>query len=86
MGFDQGAVDDAHRTPRIPDNDRTWVALGLSYSFSKKTALDVGYTHLFIDTAKINLVGTGDNTTRGSLSGNMKAAIDILGVQLRYSF
>jgi long-chain fatty acid transport protein len=86
VGFDQGAVDDTHRTPRIPDNDRKWVSLGMSYNFSKKTALDVGYTHLFIDEAKINLSGTGDNTTRGSLTGNMKATIDILGVQLRYSF
>jgi len=86
VGFDQGAVDDNHRTPRIPDADRKWVSVGFSYNFSKKTALDLGYTHLFIDTAKINLSSAGDNLTRGSLTGNMKATIDILGVQLRYSF
>lgn len=86
VGFDQGAVDDNHRTPRIPDNDRKWVSLGASYRFSKKTTVDVGYTHLFIGDAKINLTGTGDNTTRGSLTGNMKATIDILGASLRYSF
>lgn len=86
VAFDQGAVDDNHRTPRIPDNDRKWLSVGLSYAFSKKTSLDVGYTHLFISDAKINLTSAGDNLTRGSLNANMKATIDILGVQLRYSF
>lgn len=86
VGFDQGAVDDNHRTPRIPDNDRKWLSVGASYTFSKKVTLDLGYTHLFIQDAKINLPGTGDNTTRGSLKANMKATIDILGASLRYSF
>ncbi len=86
LAFDQGAADDAHRTPRIPDSDRKWVSLGLSYAFSKKTSLDVGYTHLFISDATINLTSAGDNLTRGSLNGTMKSSTDILGVQLRYSF
>jgi len=86
LAFDQGAVDENHRTPRIPDNDRKWLSMGLSYSFSKKTSLDVGYTHLFISDSKLNLSSAGDNFTRGSLNATMKATIDILGVQLRYSF
>ncbi|WP_243315581.1 OmpP1/FadL family transporter [Geothrix paludis] len=86
VGFDQGAVDDNHRTPRIPDNDRKWLSVGLSYAFSKKMSMDVGYTHLFISDAKINLTSAGDNLTRGSLNATMKASIEILGAQLRYSF
>ena len=86
LAYDQSAVDEAHRTPRIPDNDRKWVSLGVSYNLSKKTAIDVGYTHLFISDSKINLTSAGDNLTRGSLSATMKATIDILGVSLRYSF
>jgi long-chain fatty acid transport protein len=86
VAFDQGAVDDNHRTPRIPDNDRKWLSLGATYTVSKKVAIDVGYTHLFIGDAKINLTAAGDNTTRGSLTGTMKATIEILGAQVRYSF
>ncbi|WP_257304054.1 OmpP1/FadL family transporter [Geothrix campi] len=86
LAYDQGAVDENHRTPRIPDNDRKWLSLGLSYNLSKKTAIDVGYSHLFISDSKINLSSAGDNLTRGSLNATMKATIDILGVSLRYSF
>jgi long-chain fatty acid transport protein len=86
LGYDQSAVDENHRTPRIPDNDRKWLSLGVSYDLSKKTTIDVGYTHLFISDSKLNLSSAGDNLTRGSLTGTMKATIDILGVSLRYSF
>jgi long-chain fatty acid transport protein len=86
LAYDQSAVDEKHRTPRIPDNDRKWLSLGVSYNLSKQTTIDVGYTHLFISDSKINLTSAGDNLTRGSLSATMKATIDILGVSLRYSF
>ena len=86
LAYDQSAVDEAHRTPRIPDNDRKWLSLGVSYNLSKKTAIDVGYTHLFISDSKIKLSSAGDNLTRGSLNATIKATIDILGVSLRYSF
>ena len=88
--FDQSAVDDNHRTPRIPDNDRKWVSFGASYAFSKKMSVDVGYSRLFISDGKVNLsAGTSpydNNATRGSLTGTIKADINILGAQLRYSF
>ena len=86
LASDQGAVDDAHRTPRIPDNDRKWVSMGASYQLSKKTALDFGYTRIFVADGKVNLTAAGDNVTRGNLNGTIKAAINILGAQLRYSF
>jgi len=88
--FDQSAVDDNHRTPRIPDNDRKWASFGCSYAFSKKTTLDIGYSRLFISDGKVQLsAGTSpydNNATRGSLTGTIKADINIFGAQLRYSF
>ena len=88
--FDQSAVDDAHRTPRIPDNDRKWISLGASYRFSHKTTLDIGYSRLFITDGKVMLTsGTTSadpNLTRGNLNGTIKADINILGASLRYSF
>lgn len=86
LAFDKSAVDDAHRTPRIPDNDRKWVSLGLSYALSKKTSFDVGYSRLFIADGKVNLTAAGDNITRGNLSGTIKSSINILGASMRYSF
>lgn len=86
LGFDKSAVDDNHRTPRIPDNDRKWASLGCSYAFSKQTSIDVGYSRLFISDGKVNLSAAGDNVTRGNLTGTIHADINILGAQLRYSF
>jgi long-chain fatty acid transport protein len=86
IAMDQSAVDDAHRTPRIPDNDRKWISLGASYQYSKKATVDIGFTRIFVADGKVMLTAAGDNVTRGSLNGVMAAAINILGAQLRYSF
>jgi len=86
VATDQSAVDDAHRTPRIPDNDRRWVAFGGSYTLSKKLTIDVGYSRLFVGESKVMLTAAGDNVTRGSLNGTMTSTINLLGASLRYSF
>jgi long-chain fatty acid transport protein len=90
VAFDKGAVEDAYRTPRIPDNDRKWVSIGTSYAFSKNVAIDIGFSHLVITDGKVALragtAATDPNITRGNLDGTIKAAINILGASLRYSF
>ena len=88
--FDKSAVDDAHRTPRIPDNDRLWGSLGASYIMSKKVTLDVGYTYLRVGAGKVMLSpGTSPydiSATRGSLNGTINAKISLLGASVRYNF
>lgn len=90
LALDQGAASDAYRTPRIPDNDRTWLSTGLGYRLNKSTVLDLGYTHIFVKDAAIGLASgterTSPNFYRGNLSGNFKMHIDILAVQAHISF
>ena len=43
LAYDQSPVRDAQRTPRLPDNDRTWLAIGAQYRASPQLAFDVGY-------------------------------------------
>lgn len=79
VAYDETPVRDAHRTARIPDEDRTWVAVGAQYRLSPKTVLDFGYAHLFVEDASIDegavhLRGTYDN------------AVDILSAQLTLNF
>lgn len=71
------------RTPRIPDQDRLWLALGLSYTPIANLRLDVGYAHLFIDEAEIQNVEAG---TGHVLNGEYDLAADILGAQLNWGF
>ena len=88
--MDKSAVDDAHRTPRIPDNDRVWGSLGASYTVSKQVTVDVGYTYLKVGDGKLMLSpGTSPydiSATRGTLNGYISAKISLLGASVRYNF
>jgi len=82
IAFDEAPqTDEELVTPRIPDQDRTWLALGFNYRFSGDKSLDVGYAHLFVDDASI------DSTAQGNtLRGDFDATVDIFGVQGNWRF
>lgn len=75
--YDQSPVPDReHRTPRIPDNDRYWLAAGASYALSDKSSVGFNYAHLFVPSADSQLV----NSTGAVLNGNWDLGIDIASV------
>ncbi len=88
FAFDQTPVPDAeHRTPRIPDNDRYWMAIGAGYAFSDTMGADIGYAHLFVTDAKINKSSTTpEDSGRGTLVGTYKDSVDIISAQLKVNF
>lgn len=90
LAFDKSPVPDAERTPRIPDQDRTWLSLGASYQWNGALEFDAGYSHIFVRRARLQLVDTGGsgdaNRFRGNLNGNYDTSIDILAVQARFKF
>jgi long-chain fatty acid transport protein len=85
--YDTSAVAHAkYRTPRIPDGDRIWAALGLGYKVSDMIGIDIGYSHLFINDPDINKTATDDDRLRGALRGTYSTHIDIVSAQLTMSF
>jgi long-chain fatty acid transport protein len=88
FAFDKTPVQDAFRTPRLPDEDRTWLATGAQWAFAPYAALDFGLAYLFIKDASSRLVNqeTATSIPRGSLVGHYEANGWILGAQLRWSF
>ncbi|MFO1401525.1 MAG: outer membrane protein transport protein [Steroidobacteraceae bacterium] len=82
---DQAPVPDSTRTPRLPDNDRTWLALGAAWSPSDAVKVDVGYAHLFVKDAPLNQ-NAGSAPSYGTLVGAQKTKIDILAAQLSVKF
>ncbi|NWG87885.1 MAG: outer membrane protein transport protein [Hydrogenophilaceae bacterium] len=81
VAYDQGPVPDAeHRTPRIPDGDRIWLAFGGQYKISDKGWVDFGYAHLFVETVKINHIETV------LVKGEYKGKVDILSAQYTHTF
>jgi len=81
VAFDETPVSDAFRTARIPDEDRTWIAFGAQYRLSTKSALDVGYAHLFFKDVSINKTESGV-----TLAGTYESAVDILSAQFTLNF
>lgn len=77
IGYDETPVPDArHRTVRIPDNDRTWLAAGIGFRLNSHDVLDVAYSHLFVKDAPI------DN----GVTGRYQSHVDILGLQYTHTF
>jgi len=84
LAYDETPIDkDTDRTPRIPGNDRTWIALGVGYRISDTMAVDVGYAHLFVDDTKIDAL---DHSTGHQLVGEYDSAVDIISAQLTVDF
>ena len=86
--FDESPTNDRFRTPRIPDEDRHWVAIGASYQVNERLDVDLGFTHLFIDDAEINLAtpiagGAGISTLVGEYED---PNVNILSLQAVYKF
>ncbi len=85
--YDTSAVPaKEHRTPRVPDSDRIWVALGIGYKISDTFNLDLGYAHLFINDPQIDKKPTGEDLLRGGLKGTYEAYVNILSAQLTVLF
>ncbi len=96
LALDQTPVpDDSERSPRVPDADRTWLSLGLTYSHSRNLSFDLGYAHLFVDDPKLDDVSDNNDPTLPfpvgltgfhSVSGKYDAAVDIFGAQVNWRF
>ncbi|GAB4257934.1 MAG: outer membrane protein transport protein [Deferrisomatales bacterium] len=90
VAYDQTPIPDAeHRTPRIPGEDRFWVALGTGYRVADWFRFDVGYAHLFVKDGKINKTitsPTDEDASRGALKGEFDNSVDIVSAQVIFRF
>lgn len=89
LKFDESPVADEHRTLRIPDSDRVWYSLGMTYRFSPNFEVDVAYNYLDSDEADINegaVIKDGNPSPAGQFNGTMKGDADIFSLQASYRF
>ena len=85
LAYDQSPVNSTDRSPRLPDNNRTWIALGTQYKFNPNWSLDVAYAYIFVDNSSINQNG-GSTAANGLIAGTYKNNVNILGAQVTYTF
>lgn len=90
VAFDKGAVpDDASRTMTVPDQDRTWLAIGAKWKVTPKASLDIGYAHIFVkdaNTARNVYLDTNETQRMQTVRGKFETSADYLSVQLNYAF
>jgi len=84
LAYDQSPVRDAERTPRLPDQDRTWLALGVQYKFSPSIAVDLAWAYIFVRDPNINQ-NEGSTAANGLISGSYRSNVNIVGLQLTYT-
>ena len=82
VAYDEAAVPDSTRTPRVPGNDRIWLSAGVGYKVNRVWTADLGYTYLLVDDAPINLA----NPRIGTLVGETKSNVHLVGFQLSATF
>ena len=88
LAYDETPIPSAERrTPRIPDNDRTWLSFGMTYIIDNQSSVDIGYSHLFIDDTEINnTLETSIPALNATLTGTYEASVDIISFQWNRKF
>jgi len=87
IGFEKSPITDGVRTPRLPDNDRTWLSVGATYQWTQKLSFDFAYSHLFVKATPINISAASGNPWFSSgitYIGDVSSHVDIVSVALKY--
>ncbi len=88
--YDQGANEQAqYALPTMPDSDRQWLSLGMSYRLNHQHTIDLAYSHVWLQRAQI--ARTDDdyvlsNGSPGKLSGDYQSSLNLLSLQWNYKF
>jgi long-chain fatty acid transport protein len=85
LAFDQSPVNNTDRTPRLPDNDRTWFAVGAQYKFNPQWVLDFGYSFIYVKNSSINQ-NEGSTPTYGLINGTYHNNVNLAALQVTYTF
>jgi long-chain fatty acid transport protein len=87
VAFDQSPVNDVDRSPRLPDGDRTWLALGARYKYTSAINFDVGAVYIWVKDPSIH---TSENpqavAANGLIKGNYTSNTVVLSAQMNYRF
>lgn len=82
--YDESPVNGAFASPRIPDNDRYWLAVGLTRTVSESASLDLGLAYAFFSDRRIDIDGAApEDLFRGALSSDFETQVFAASARLR---
>jgi long-chain fatty acid transport protein len=93
VAYDQSPTRNRYRSPRLPDQDRVWLALGADYNWCDELVFKLQYAHIFVRDAKINNSVAATNVPipglgalplfpGSTVTGKYKNKVNILGFQV----
>ena len=82
IAYDETPTHDGTRTPRVPDGNRTWLAIGASYQYSEQMRIDAGYVRLVVDDGDIDHT----SATFSNLEGHFESSGNVFGISGQYRF
>lgn len=83
-GYDQTPTNLANRDIRLPDADRWALSIGAHYQWRPDMGVDLGYTHIWADTSRINKTATSGATSTFTINATGDAYVDLVGAQLTW--
>jgi len=91
--YEQSPITDSVRIPLLPDNDRVWGSLGISYVIFPGATLDLAYTHIWVRDTHIDISAASGNPWFTSFSGllgtyigDVNSSVDIISFGLRWQW
>jgi len=82
VAFDETPIKTKYRNVRLPDSNRFWTSLGASYQVADWALVSLGYTHVFANTARVDL----SDDQLGDFSADYDAHVDIIALQANFKF
>ncbi|MGH7036050.1 MAG: OmpP1/FadL family transporter [Stellaceae bacterium] len=85
--FDPTPSPGSNRSTMIPDSNRTWLALGVSYEVSQHIGIDMSYAHDFSASAQINRTDSFPTlSTTVSTKGTTENSSNVVGLAMRVRY
>jgi len=85
IAYDQSPVNSIDRSPRLPDSDRTWLAIGGRYKYNSALNFDVGAAYIFVKNGSINNSGNPPSIpSNGLINGSYDNHVVIVSGELNY--
>jgi long-chain fatty acid transport protein len=82
--YEQSPIQSAsQRTPRSPDTNRIWAAIGATYQFNESTSFDIAYSHTFFEDGTINRTSPIGDIGQVRFLGDVQQNVDIVAVSIK---
>jgi long-chain fatty acid transport protein len=81
IAHDETPTSLEHRTPRLPDDDRTWYSIGATWRASDALDVNFGFTHIRPDDPRVDITSGGSR-----IAGPFSGSANLYGVSAQYRF